>query len=322
MKTKTVNLKGLEHSQRENLIFSSIEQLKDNEILRIVIEFNPIPLVYLLKAQDKFEIEYEKQGPDEWILNIKKIDTKKQGLKNLLKELKDGKVSEETKKKAKDFLQSIDAKTLGIVEQELIREGFSHEEIRRSLCDIHLEILKDTLVSKRIEVQPPHPVHTFMEEHKIIGNNLEQLSILISRLKEKNNFESIKEDLEKLKDITKNLVEAESHHQREEDVLFPKLEKHNIVEPPNIMKMDHIEFKKCKQELYKIAHNVDKYSFDEFKSKVIELGTYLISQLNSHIFKEDNILYQIALEVLTDEEWEEVKKECDKIGYCCFTPIS
>jgi hypothetical protein len=27
-----------------------------------------------------------------------------------------------------------------------------------------------------------------------------------------------------------------------------------------------------------------------------------------------------SIEELGKEEWEQVKKECDKIGYCCFTP--
>ncbi len=127
-------------------------------------------------------------------------------------------------------------------------------------------------------------------------------------------------DLEELKDLSHHLVEAESHHQREEDVLFPRLEKHDIVEPAEIMKMDHVEFRKRKQELFKMAHNPEDYDFAEFKKSVVELGEYLTRELESHIFKEDNILYQIALQVLTEDEWDEVKKEADKIGYCCFTP--
>jgi DUF438 domain-containing protein len=53
---------------------------------------------------------------------------------------------------------------------------------------------------------------------------------------------------------------------------------------------------------------------------VVELAEYLTRELESHIFKEDNIIYQIALQTLTSQEWQEVKKECDKIGYCCFAP--
>lgn len=321
---KTIDVRGLEHGEREKLIFPGIEELEKEQTLRIILEFNPLPLVYTLKARDGFELSYEKEGPDEWILKVKRTvspkDDGKEQFKKILAQLKEGQVSDETKQKAKDFLQQIDAKTLGVVEQELIREGISHQEIRKSLCDIHLEALKDTLVSKKVEVSAPHPVHTFMEEHKVILNSLNELDSVIQRLKGKSSFEDMGEDREKLKDIAHHLVEAELHHQREEETLFPKLEEHNIVEPPEIMKADHVEFRERKKKLYKIAHNPQDYEFNRFQEKVIELGEYLTTELESHIFKEDNILYQIALQVLTDKEWEEIKEECDKIGYCCFTP--
>ena len=69
-----------------------------------------------------------------------------------------------------------------------------------------------------------------------------------------------------------------------------------------------------------MAHNAEDYEFDEFRKRVVELAEYLERELEGHIFKEDNIIYQIALQTLTSQEWQEVKKECDKIGYCCFTP--
>jgi hypothetical protein len=46
----------------------------------------------------------------------------------------------------------------------------------------------------------------------------------------------------------------------------------------------------------------------------------LCSLLPSHFFKENNILFPAALQVVTVDEWEEVRKEFDEIGYCCFTP--
>ncbi|MBI2328992.1 MAG: DUF438 domain-containing protein [Chloroflexi bacterium] len=320
---KTIDIKGLGHGEKEGLIFPSVEGLAANETLRIVVEFNPVPLVYMLKAQGEFEISYEKEGPDEWILNVHRIapgEDKKEQFKELLTELKEGGASEETKKKAKALLQAVDATSLGIMEQELIREGVSHDEIRKSLCDIHLEVLRDSLVSKRQEVSAPHPINTFMEEHKIIVNSLHELSSLVERLPAITSLAAMGEDREKLKDIAHHLVESESHHQREEEVLFPELERHDIVEPPAIMKLDHVEFRKRKQELYQLAYNPQDYDFSQFKTRVIELGEYLSKELESHIFKEDNILYQIALQVLNAEEWEKIHRECDKVGYCCFTP--
>lgn len=321
--TQTIDVKGLEHQEREERIFPSLDELKTGESLKIVVEFNPVPLVYLLKVRNEFDISFDKEGPDEWILNVKRITErkgKKEDLKELLTEMKGGEVSAEAKQKAKDFFQSVDAKAIGDLEQELIREGVTHDEVRKSLCDIHLEVMKDSLVEKRIEVSAPHPVHTLMEEHRIIQDNLKELRSLVERLKEKKSLKSLGEDMEKLKEIAHHLVEAESHHQREEDVLFPMLESRNIEEPPKIMRMDHEEFRKRKKELYQLAHNPEDVHFEKFKGRVIDLGEYLAQELDGHIFKEDNILYQIALQVLNEEEWQEVKKECDKLGYCCFTP--
>jgi DUF438 domain-containing protein len=320
---KTIDPRGLEHREREALIFPNIEGLEKDKMLKIIMEFNPVPLVYLLETSNEFEVSCEKKGSEEWILTVKRIaarGNKKEQFKELLQELKKGENPEQTGVKAKKFLESVDAETIGVIEQELIREGMSHEDIRNHLCDIHLEALRERLIAKSITVEAPHPVNSFMEEHKIILENLNELSSLVVILQDAESFEDLGENLEKLKDISHHLVEAESHHQREEEALFPKLEKHDIIEPSTIMKLDHTEFRKRKQALFQLSHNFEEYEFEEFKKTVIELGEYLTRELDSHIFKEDNIIYQIALQILSAEEWEEVKKECDKIGYCCFTP--
>ena len=87
---KTIDVKGLEHAEREGLIFPGVEALNANETARIVVEFNPMPLVYMLKAQGEFEIAYEKEGPDEWILQVTRItprEDKKEQFKELLQGL-------------------------------------------------------------------------------------------------------------------------------------------------------------------------------------------------------------------------------------------
>ena len=87
--TNKIDVKGLEHQERERLIFPRLDELKKGERLRIIMEFNPVPLVYLLEAREEFEISYEKDGPAEWILNVKRIalkEDKKKELKGLLTE--------------------------------------------------------------------------------------------------------------------------------------------------------------------------------------------------------------------------------------------
>lgn len=136
---RTIDAKGMGHAEKERLLFPGLEALKEGETLRIVLDFNPVPLVYLLKSQDEYDVSFEKEGPDEWILDVTRRagrDDQRQQFKELLKELKGGQASAETHEKAKTLLQNVDAATLGTMEQELIREGVSHDEIRGSLCDI------------------------------------------------------------------------------------------------------------------------------------------------------------------------------------------
>jgi hypothetical protein len=320
---KTIDPRGLEHHDREALIFPSLEDLKNDDTLEIIMEFNPLPLVYLLEASNEFEVSREKKGPEEWILMVKRVaagEKKKEQFKDLLQGLKKGKIPEDVAVKSKKPHPKVDAGASGNRGPELTKEDMVHEQIRTHLCDLHLEALKERLLAKSIAVEAPHPVNSFMEEHKIILESLNDLSSFLVGLRHVESFEGLGQDLKKLKDISHHLVEAESHHQREEEALFPKLAKHDIIEPGEIMKIDHTEFRKRKQALYKLSHNSEDYEFEEFKKNVLELGGYLVQALESHIFKEDNIIYQIALQILSEDEWQEVKKECDKIGYCCFTP--
>lgn len=330
MTTKTIDVRGLDHGQKQGLIFPAVDALKRGEELRIVFEFNPIPLVHMFKARGGLDLSYEKEGPAEWILRLVKTapdteqppdESKKAQFKAMLQEMRDGDISEDMKAKAKALLQSVDAKTLGLLEQELIQEGVSHDEIRRSLCDVHLEVLRDSLVKQRIEVRSPHPIHTLMEEHKLIVEALHHLADVVKALESCKRYEDLTAgDLAKLERASHLLVEAELHHDREEQCLFPMLEKHGITEPPAIMREEHVEFRAKKKELFQIVNKRDRCDFDTFKAKITELGGFITRELDSHIFKEDNILYQIALQVLTEEEWKEVKRGCDKIGYCCFKP--
>lgn len=333
--THTLDVRGLSHEEKHERLFPLLDSLKDGEAIEATFDFNPLPLIYMLGSNPELNVVQQQDGPEVWVLRIEKASSNqevdsdsdsgsetmtKEALKDLLRELKSEHVTEETNTRAKTLLSSVDAKTLGLLEQELIEEGISHEEIRGSLCDVHLEAMRDTLAEKRIEVPALHPVHTLMEEHKIIVDGLHQLKEIVERIKPLDSYEGMGTDLDVLRVISHLMVEAELHHQREEDALFPRLDRHGISEPPAIMKEEHVEFRGRKRALFALVNLGTETPFDEFKKIAIENGEFISSELESHIFKEDNILYQIALQVFTENDWEEVKRECDKIGYCCFRP--
>ena len=220
---KTIDPRGLEHHEREALIFPSLEDLKRDDTLIIIMEFNPLPLIYLLEASKEFEVSCEKKGTEEWVLTVKRVvagENKKDQLKDLLQELKNGKIPEDIAVKSEKPHPKVAVGISGNRGPQLTTEDRVHEQIRTHLCDLHLEALKERLLAKSIAVEAPHPVNSFMEEHKIILESLKDLSSFLVSLEHAESFESLGQGLKRLADITHHLVEAESHHQREEEALY------------------------------------------------------------------------------------------------------
>jgi len=88
-----------------------------------------------------------------------------------------------------------------------------------------------------------------------------------------------------------------------------------------MMRLEHAELRKSKEELREISQGFNENNFKELKKKLDEVSNFIASFLRDHIFKENNILYPMALEAIQEKDvWQKIKRDCDKIGYCCFTP--
>jgi len=115
-------------------------------------------------------------------------------------------------------------------------------------------------------------------------------------------------------------MEIEKHNVREENVLFPHLEKHGISEPPAVMWAEHDELRDQKKKLVELSKSAGKIEFKEFQKQLTETASYIGETLTSHIYKENNILYPAALAASTEEEWRDIKEQCNELGYPNFTP--
>lgn len=247
-------------------------------------------------------------------------DSKKQAIKDLIKELHAGARVEEVKEKFKEALGGIAAADISRIEGELIEEGMPAEEIRR-LCDVHLAVFKESLEgATKTLASPGHPIHTLMEEHKILLQFADKLKNVAEKIKGANSFATVGESMERLSHIAKHFKESEKHYVREENVLFPYLEKHGITHPPAIMWAEHNDIREEKKKLYKLVETKESMSFEEFAKELEELAKSTEDMLSSHFYKESNILFPAALKVISEDEWREIKKQCDELGYCCFTP--
>jgi len=247
-------------------------------------------------------------------------EEKKQKIKALLKILHEGKRIDEVKEEFKDILKSIHPEDITAIEEELIREGMPREEVQR-LCDVHIALFKESLEEESTIATKGHPINTLMEEHKILLQFAAELLDNAKTFKQFTNFDSAKSSISQLGDIIEHLKEAEKHYLREENVLFPYLEKHGITQPPAIMWTEHNEIREIKKKLYELMDSHESINYSDFCEKFGIIASSLEDKLRAHFYKENKILFPTALKVITEDEWVIARKDFDEIGYCCFTPV-
>jgi len=242
---------------------------------------------------------------------------RKEILKELIESLHRGADPKAVKERFKEALRGVTPLEIARAEEELIREGMPREEVHR-LCEVHLAVFRESLESVRPLAPPGHPIHILMEEHKILLRFGDELKGIAQKLRGARGMDPV--SLEHLKDLGEHFKDSESHYVREENVLFPHLEKHGITQPPAIMWMEHDQIREAKKGLYGLIDDHKSMEFQDFAQRLDEAASSLAELLANHFHKENNILFPTSLRVITEDEWKDIRQQFDELGYCCFTP--
>ncbi|MCL5256856.1 MAG: DUF438 domain-containing protein [Chloroflexi bacterium] len=246
-------------------------------------------------------------------------DDRKAMLKEMIRELHAGADPERVKEEFKEVLEGVTSVEIAKIEEELIHEGMPRQEIQR-LCDVHLAVMRESLEKEKTLAPPGHPIHTLMEEHNILLQFAGKLREFAVQMRERRTPGTPEADLKQLDHFAEHFKESQRHYLREENVLFPYLEKHGIVEPPRIMWSEHNEIRSREKDLYALIDRYESETVQSFAGSLVEIASNLGDLLAAHFYKENNILFPAAMRVIPDNEWPEIRREADEIGYCCFTP--
>lgn len=244
---------------------------------------------------------------------------RQQLLKEIIKELHEGKSVEEVKARFEEAVGDVTVAEISAMEHALMEEeGIPVSEVQR-LCSVHTAIFKGSIEeihrSSKPEEQPGHPVHTFKLENREIERHV---NFKLELHKDKFQREDSSEIVYKLVEDLNLLLDLDKHYSRKENLLFPYLEKYGIYGPTKVMwgVDDAIRamIKEVKEKL--MSYNGDRADKDML---IIDLER-VITEVNEMIFKEENILLPMALEKLTEDEWVKIAAESDEIGYCLAAP--
>ncbi|WP_242290121.1 DUF438 domain-containing protein [Bacillus cereus group sp. BfR-BA-01319] len=237
-------------------------------------------------------------------------------LKKIIKNLHNGKSVEEVKAQFEKAVGNITVAEISKLEQSLMEEeGIPVEEVQR-LCSVHTAIFKGSIEeihqSDKPEDLAGHPVHTFKLENKEIDKLVNfKLQLHYERFEKKDS----KENVYKLIEDLNLLLDVDKHYSRKENLLFPYLEKYGIYGPTQVMwGIDDV----IRNAIKDVKQALTNYNGD--KKTVLDGIYFVIREITEMIFKEENILFPMALQTLTEDEWIKIAHESDGIGYCLSDP--
>lgn len=238
--------------------------------------------------------------------NIDK-QAKKEVLKDIIQNLHAGLTAEKAKERFEKEVGDITSTEIADLEQSLINEGVSPEEIKK-FCNVHALIFQSALEkSVSGELTASHPINLFKLENREIEKLTGSLKSTAA------GKEAFNQQKTKIKETLLNLRDLDTHYNRKEQLLFPFLEKAGFMGPSKVMWGKDNEVRDLLKSALTGIDTVKNHSeLQDYASKSL---SPLIEEIEGMIFKEENILFPTSLEKLAPADWVAILQESDDIGY-------
>jgi len=243
---------------------------------------------------------------------------RKKRLKELILKLHTGESQEAVRQQLLESLSQIPYGEVVEVEQELISEGLPEEEVLR-LCDAHSAVLDGKIdLSASKKIPEGHPVDVMIHENSELRKVATDIEMLLKKITvdDQANLEA---SILKLRELFNNLFDVDKLYRRKEYLLFPFLEHQGITGPPKVMWGKHDEIRDLIKGSIELLQTPAITREELIASSEIVLSA-AVRGVVEMTRKEEEILFPMALDTLTESDWYEISKQSLQIGFCLYDP--
>ncbi len=238
--------------------------------------------------------------------------------KQIIRRLHEGRgvAPEEVRAQLREMVRSVDAAEIAAMEQELMAEGVSVDEVR-SMCDLHAQVLKEIIEPPAgPELPPGHPVDTFRRENRALGEAVSRARKALEAARAAPEGEPRRRAALDLRKVLNDLWDVDKHYARKENLLFSLLEKHGVTGPSKVMWAKDDEVRGFLKEAGRALAQEppDPGAMRTALEPALEA-------VEGMIFKEENILLPMALSTLSEDDWAAIWRDSPRHGWCLVEPL-
>jgi DUF438 domain-containing protein len=241
-----------------------------------------------------------------------------EALKRIIRHLHAGESPEAVREQMKNIVRSTTAEEIAAMEQALIAEGMAVSEIQ-SMCDLHSALARELLPESKGELPPGHPLDTFRRENGALRERVAEMRRIMTAVAAAPSRTAREEQVRAWKQVAQELLEVEKHYQRKEHLLFPFLERHGVTGPTTVMWGKDDEARNLLKGLVQSLAGLTAVPGEE-RGVIEKQAEPALHALEEMFFKEEQILFPLALEKLDAAEWGEIWRQYPEYGGCLVEP--
>ena len=244
-----------------------------------------------------------------------------QTMKDVIRHLHRGGAADEVRDRLRTLVRETDPSEIAAMEQSLIADGMPVTEVQ-SMCDLHSQVLREFLVpAEPPGIAPGHPLDTFRRENEALREAVARMRRPVEQIKALPDTAQPAAELAACRQGYNDLMDVEKHYRRKENLLFSCLERHGITGPPKVMWGKDDEVRALLKQLGE-ALAVEGATAAEWRVVLAAIAVPALAAIEEMIVKEEKILFPMALQTLTEDEWAEVWRQAPEYGYCLVEPRS
>jgi hypothetical protein len=114
-------------------------------------------------------------------------------------------------------------------------------------------------------------------------------------------------------------MDVDKHYQRKEYLIFPYLEQEGITGPPKVMWGKHDEIRDQIKGAIEVLET-ENVQIDELAASAEMVLEPAIKGVEEMTIKEEEILFPMVMDTLTEQDWYQVQNQSLEIGFCLYDP--
>jgi uncharacterized protein len=241
-------------------------------------------------------------------------------LKEVILHLHQGEAPEAVRERLKGLVSDVEAGEIAAMEQQLMAEGMTSEQVR-SMCDLPADVLKEVMAEPRAPkpLPPGHPVDTFQRENRALEAAAQEARKRLAEVAGLPDQGTPSAERLALLEVLNPIMDVEKHYARKEHLVFTVLERHGNTGPSKVMwgKDDEV---RAQLKGAQAALREETLTGAELKYVASGLFEPALQALESMIYKEEKILFPMALGLFTADEWAEIHGQSAEYGWCLVPP--